>query len=69
MSKIKILQKEPVQINDEEAAMRKRRTTLADGRYLIYYTFENSPASEEENIDAQPRQPRPRAESSEEKDV
>jgi hypothetical protein len=60
----------PEQIKDSEMNMQKRRTTLADGRYLIYYTFENSPdPAEEENKQSKAREPRPRAESSEERNV
>ena len=32
--------------------MRKRRTTLEDGRYLIYYTFEDSGGADETEGDA-----------------
>lgn len=30
---------------DEQVGMNKRLTTLADGRYLIFYTFDESPAA------------------------
>jgi hypothetical protein len=40
-----------------EGAMHKRRTTLEDGRYLIYYTFgdeADSPASERVGGESRP---------------
>lgn len=57
--------------NDPEpvGAMRRRRTLLADGRYLIYYTFgdegEPSPAAGEV---ARPARPEPEAEASAEEE-
>ena len=63
------MRSEPEKINDSEAIMRKRRTTLVDGRYSIYYTFEGSPVPEEEEPDVRRSEPHPRAESSEEKNV
>jgi hypothetical protein len=30
---------------DKQEGMNKRRITLADGRYLIFYTFDESPAA------------------------
>ena len=41
-------------VENEESSMRKRRITLADGRYLIFYTFENKhapPTSSEKETD------------------
>ena len=33
---------------DEQKGMHKRRITLADGRYLIFYTFDDAPAPQVE---------------------
>ncbi len=63
------MRSEPGQIDDIEAAIRKRRTTLADGRFLIYYTFEGSPVSTEREPDARHSEPDVRVESSEERNV
>ena len=48
--------------------MRKRRTTLADGRYLIYYTFDGE---DDGGGGAAPVRPEPSAETeaAEERDV
>ena len=46
---------------DGPMGMRKRRITLHDGRYLIFYTFENSgvasASSEKETEEARRRKP------------
>ena len=46
--------------------MRKRRTTLGDGRYLIYYTFDGEDAGGEGSASERPE---PSAEAAEERDV
>jgi len=53
---------------EDAGRMRKRRTTLADGRYLIYYTFDGggeAPGAE----GAAEAAPEPEAEAAEERDV
>lgn len=56
--------------------MHKRRTTLADGRYLIYYTFGDGPGasegggpSESREAESKPRPDAPRAFAQEERSV
>ncbi len=58
------------QTANDEAAMRKRRTTLADGQYMIYYTFDGSLASHDAaQEDVRLAEPAPHPESSEEQRV
>ncbi len=50
--------------------MNRRRITLADGRYLIFYTFEEegeSPSAE--RAEEKPSEPQPVAEAEEERGV
>jgi hypothetical protein len=50
--------------------MRKRRTTLEDGRYLIYYTFgEEAGTAPELESDASNREPAAAPEAEEERSV
>ncbi|HYY94433.1 MAG TPA: hypothetical protein VE713_07945 [Pyrinomonadaceae bacterium] len=59
--------------------MRKRRTTLEDGRYLIYYTFGDGPGaarasdgsgpSESREAESKPEPAAPRAVAEEERSV
>jgi hypothetical protein len=56
--------------------MHKRRTTLADGRYLIYYTFGDEPdasvgsgPSESREAESKPEPGAPRAVAEEERSV
>jgi len=50
--------------------MHKRRTTLADGRYLIYYTFgDERPAARRSEEDESKRGPGAEAEAEEERRV
>ena len=48
--------------------MRKRRTTLEDGRYLIYYTFEGEDGGGEVAASERP-EPSAEPEAAEERDV
>ena len=48
--------------------MRKRRTTLADGRYLIYYTFGEG-AGAASPLDSPARGPRARPQAEDERSV
>lgn len=43
--------------HDGEISMRKKRITLKDGRYMIFYTFEDRPASSSENDEGAHFQP------------
>jgi mevalonate pyrophosphate decarboxylase len=50
--------------------MRKRRTTLADGRYMIYYTFDGGPRANLSTQETTPkREPEVRAVAEEEQSV
>lgn len=50
--------------------MEKRQITLEDGRYLIFYTFEDEqPAPPAEKSEADGREPAPDAEAEEERRV
>jgi hypothetical protein len=50
--------------------MHKRRTTLADGRYLIYYTFGDETLAESAtDEEASKRKPRPKPFAEEERRV
>ncbi len=42
---------------NSDNTMRKRRITLADGRYLIFYTFDGEGASAQDNVSKQARAP------------
>jgi hypothetical protein len=42
---------------DSDDTMRKRRISLVDGRYLIFYTFDREDASSEANVGEQPPAP------------
>jgi hypothetical protein len=48
--------------------MRKRRTTLGDGRYLIYYTFDDEDEGVEGAASGRP-EPAAEAEAAEERNV
>lgn len=48
--------------------MHKRRTTLEDGRYLIYYTFDGEDGGGEGSASVRP-EPSAEAEAAEERDV
>ena len=57
------------EVQGSAGEMHKRRTTLEDGRYLIYYTFgdeprasEGGPQSEGRESESEPAAPRPAAE-------
>ena len=54
--------------NDLAAAMNRRQITLADGRYMIFYSFDNSlselPANTKSKLE-----PPPKPEATEEKNV
>ncbi len=47
--------------------MRRRRIIKEDGRYLIFYTFEDEPAPPEANV--QPPEPKPEPLAEEERRV
>jgi hypothetical protein len=53
----------------EQQGMHKRRITLADGRYLIFYTFDDSPAPQAETEGSRRRAPEPQAQAEEERRV
>lgn len=57
----------------EQEGMHRRRITLADGRYLIFYTFDESPAprpqSQVEGDNANRREPEAKPEAEEERRV
>lgn len=56
---------------DEQKVMHRRRITLADGRYLIFYTFDELPAprAETQGDSASKREPAPKPEAEEERRV
>ena len=57
---------------DAESEMHKRRITLPDGRYLIFYTFEDqsaAPASASEEDGAERPEPEPLPDAEEERRV
>jgi hypothetical protein len=49
--------------------MQKRQITLEDGRYLIFYTFEEAPAPAEEKHGAAASAPKAEPEAEEERRV
>jgi hypothetical protein len=49
--------------------MQKRQVTLEDGRYLIFYTFEDAPPPAEEKEGAAAREPATEPEAEEERSV
>ncbi len=49
--------------------MRKRQITMEDGRYLIFYTFEDAPPPAEEKHVADAREPDAEPEAEEERSV
>ena len=53
----------------DKKGMHKRQITLEDGRYLIFYTFEDEPAPSTENPDAQRPEPEPEPQAEEERRV
>jgi hypothetical protein len=58
---------------DEQEDMRRRKITLADGRYMIFYTFEQrrapSASDNGEGAEEARREPEPVAEAEEERSV
>lgn len=58
---------------DEQESMHRRRITLADGRYLIFYTFNEQPAPrvqiQAEGDNANRREPEAKPEAEEERRV
>ena len=58
---------------DEQEGMHRRRITLADGRYLIFYTFDEQPApraqTQAEGDNAPRREPEAQPEAEEERRV
>jgi hypothetical protein len=57
---------------DEQMSMHKRRITLADGRYLIFYTFEDETApttSAESEQQSKRPEPDPSTEAEDERHV
>lgn len=54
-----------------QSGMNRRRITLADGRYLIFYTFvdEGSEASPDKRAEEKPAEPVAEAEAEEERGV
>lgn len=60
---------EPLLI-EVESTLNRRRITLADGRYLIFYTFDEAmPATEEQEVGGERRSPQPQAVATEERSV
>lgn len=49
--------------------MRRRRVIKEDGRYLIFYTFEDGPAPPPPQINAQRPEPEPEPQAEEERRV
>lgn len=43
--------------NDNEGAMHRRRVTLEDGRYLIFYTFDGAETPPPAGVEASSPQP------------
>lgn len=54
---------------EDVGEMKRRRITLEDGRYLIFYTFEQSHDSVSSGTGAQSKQPETKTESAEERNV
>lgn len=54
-----------------QAGMHRRRITLADGRYLIFYTFDDEAASAQQGAsqESSRREPEPEPQSEEERRV
>ncbi len=58
--------------SEDEIRMHRRRITLADGRYLIFFTFDDGPVPSSDKPDAarhRAEDPQPRAEAGEERRV
>lgn len=63
-----------IEQQNEQQGLHKRRITLADGRYMIFYTFDESPVSQAETQGAdagagEKRKPEPQPQAEEERSV
>jgi hypothetical protein len=50
-----------------ETSLKKRRIKLKDGRYMIFYTFEDEPAPSSEDTRAKRSEPKPKAQAEDER--
>lgn len=53
----------------EEPGLKKRRVRMHDGRYMIFYTFEDQPTSSPEDTQVRRPEPEPIPKSEDERGV
>lgn len=56
-------------MSEQASHLHRRRVTLADGRYLIFYTFGEEPQTSSSDPDIARPQPEPEPQATEERSV